>query len=64
MFIAVQLKFIPSPNIGVYQLAHYQCSVDYIVEDILVTNKNMVPIISTESLSDYINYIGCVLSYI
>ena len=27
-YIAVQFKFIPSPNIGVYQLAHYQCSVD------------------------------------
>ena len=27
-FVAVQFIFIPSPNIGVYQLAHYQCSVD------------------------------------
>ena len=29
MFIAVQFTFTPSPNIGVYQLAHYQCSVDH-----------------------------------
>ena len=29
MFIAVQFIFTPSPNIGVYQLAHYQCSVDH-----------------------------------
>ena len=28
-FTAIQLKFTPSPNIGVYQLAHYQCSVDH-----------------------------------
>ena len=27
-YIAVQFIFTPSPNIGVYQLAHYQCSVD------------------------------------
>ena len=27
--IAVQFIFTPSPNIGVYQLAHYQCSVDH-----------------------------------
>ena len=26
--IAVQFIFTPSPNIGVYQLAYYQCSVD------------------------------------
>ena len=25
----VQLTFIPSPNIGPYQLTHYQCSVDH-----------------------------------
>ena len=30
MFIAVQFIFTPSPNIEVYQLAHYQCSVDHI----------------------------------
>ena len=30
MFIAVQFIFTPSPNIGVYQLAHYQCSVDHL----------------------------------
>ena len=24
----MKITFIPSPNIGVYQLAHYQCSVD------------------------------------
>ena len=29
-YIAVQFIFTPSPNIGVYQLAHYQCSVDHI----------------------------------
>ena len=28
-YIAVQFEFTPSPNIGVYQLAHYQCSVDH-----------------------------------
>ena len=28
-YIAVQFTFNPSPNIGVYQVAHYQCSVDY-----------------------------------
>ena len=28
-YIAVQFIFTPSPNIGVYQLAHYQCSVDH-----------------------------------
>ena len=28
-YIAVHFTYIPSPNIGVYQLAHYQCSVDY-----------------------------------
>ena len=28
-YIAVQFIFIPSPNIGVYQLAYYQCSVDH-----------------------------------
>ena len=28
-YIAIQFKFTPSPNIGVYQLAHYQCSVDH-----------------------------------
>ena len=27
--IAIQFIFTPSPNIGVYQLAQYQCSVDY-----------------------------------
>ena len=27
-YIAVQVTFVPSPNIGVYQLAHYQCLVD------------------------------------
>ena len=27
--IAVQFIFTPSPNIGVYQLAHYQCSVNH-----------------------------------
>ena len=27
--IAVLFVFTPSPNIGVYQLAHYQCSVDH-----------------------------------
>ena len=27
--VAVQFIFTPSPNIGVYQLAHYQCSVDH-----------------------------------
>ena len=27
--LAVQFIFTPSPNIGVYQLAHYQCSVDH-----------------------------------
>ena len=26
---AVQFIFTPSPNIGVYQLAHYQCSVNH-----------------------------------
>ena len=26
---AVQFMFTPSPNIGVCQLAHYQCSVDH-----------------------------------
>ena len=29
-YIAIQFTFTPSPNIGVYQLAHYQCSVDHI----------------------------------
>ena len=29
IYIAVQFTFTPSPNIGVYQLAHYQCSVDH-----------------------------------
>ena len=29
ILIAVQFLFIPSPNIEVYQLAHYQCSVDH-----------------------------------
>ena len=29
IYIAVQFIFTPSPNIGVYQLAHYQCSVDH-----------------------------------
>ena len=29
IIIAVQFTFTPSPNIGVYQLAHYQCSVDH-----------------------------------
>ena len=28
-FIAVQFIFTPSPNIGVYKLAHYQCAVDH-----------------------------------
>ena len=28
-YIAVQFIFTPSFNIGVYQLAHYQCSVDH-----------------------------------
>ena len=28
-YIAIQFIFTPSPNIGVYQLAHYQCSVDH-----------------------------------
>ena len=28
-YITVQISFTPSPNIGVYQLAHYQCSVDH-----------------------------------
>ena len=28
-YVAVQFTFTPSPNIGVYQLAHYQCSVDH-----------------------------------
>ena len=28
-YIAVQFIFTPSPNIGIYQLAHYQCSVDH-----------------------------------
>ena len=28
-YIAVQFIFTPSPNIGVYQLAHYQCSIDH-----------------------------------
>ena len=32
---AVELIFTPSPNIGVYQLAHYQCSVDN--TDVIVT---------------------------
>ena len=27
--VAIQFMFTPSPNIGVYQLAHYQCSVDH-----------------------------------
>ena len=30
LYIAVQFIFTSSPNIGVYQLAHYQCSVDHI----------------------------------
>ena len=29
-YIAIEFTFTPSPNIGVYQLAHYQCSVDHI----------------------------------
>ena len=29
LVVTVQFTFIPSPNIGVYQLAHYQCSVDH-----------------------------------
>ena len=28
-YIAVEFIFIPSPNIGVNQLAHYRCSVDH-----------------------------------
>ena len=28
-FIEVNIIFTPSPNIGVYQLAHYYCSVDH-----------------------------------
>ena len=28
-FKVVKVIFTPSPNIGVYQLAHYQCSVDH-----------------------------------
>ena len=28
-YVAIQFTFTPSPNIGVYQLAHYQCSVDH-----------------------------------
>ena len=28
-YIAVQFIFTPSPNIGVYQLARYQCLVDH-----------------------------------
>ena len=28
-YIAVQFIFVPSPNIGVYQTAHYQCLVDH-----------------------------------
>ena len=28
-YIAIQFIFTSSPNIGVYQLAHYQCSVDH-----------------------------------
>ena len=28
-YIAIQFIFTPSPNIGVSQVAHYQCSVDY-----------------------------------
>ena len=28
-YIAVQFIYTPSPNIEVYQLAHYQCSVDH-----------------------------------
>ena len=27
--LAVEFIFIPSPNIGIYQPAHYQCSVDH-----------------------------------
>ena len=34
-FIAVHFLFTPSPNIGIYQLAHYQCSVDHI--DVKIT---------------------------
>ena len=32
--LAVQFIFTPSPNIEVYQLAHYQCSVDHTGVDI------------------------------
>ena len=28
-YIAVQFIFTPSPNIGIYQLAHYRCSVNH-----------------------------------
>ena len=28
-YTAVQISFTPSPHIGVYQVAHYQCSVDH-----------------------------------
>ena len=47
--IAVKITFIPSPNIGVYQLAHYQCSVDntgvtitWNVNDTLSTNSAII----------------------
>ena len=38
-YIAVPFIFTPSPNIGVYQVAHYQCSVDH-VNSIIVWNVN------------------------
>ena len=34
-YIAIQFIFIPSSNIGVNQLAHYQCSVDH--TDVIIT---------------------------
>ena len=32
--LAVQFTFTPSPNVEVYQLAHYQCSVNHTAVDI------------------------------
>ena len=37
---AIQFIFTPSPNIGVYQLAHYQCSVDHIGVTVTWTVNN------------------------
>ena len=48
-YIAVQFIFTPSPNIGVYQLAHYQCSVNHpdvgiiwFVNGTVSTNNNII----------------------